>query len=213
MPCDRRSVQRRRSRSAPASSSRWRNRRSPPPRRPAARPRRCARRRRAGPRTGSRAPARPAGSARPCWRAARPSRSITAPLPPRGWKTPNSYSMNARMVNRLGQRIRRHAEILALEREAEPHARVREVALEVAVDRAERPQQRQRLQHVGRQQVGAAVERRFQHRTEGGQLGAVVGHEARQVAASSATGWATRLLQARHVAAGRDAARPSNIRS
>ena len=29
---------------------------------------------------------------------------ITAPQPPRGWNTPNSYSMNDRMVNRLGQR-------------------------------------------------------------------------------------------------------------
>ena len=27
---------------------------------------------------------------------------ITAPQPPRGWNTPNSYSMNDRMVNRLG---------------------------------------------------------------------------------------------------------------
>ena len=30
--------------------------------------------------------------------------AMTAPVPPRGWWTPNSYSMNDRIVNRLGQR-------------------------------------------------------------------------------------------------------------
>ena len=29
---------------------------------------------------------------------------MSAPQPPRGWNTPNSYSMKDRMVNRLGQR-------------------------------------------------------------------------------------------------------------
>ncbi len=40
----------------------------------------------------------------PISRAMRAMADITAPQPPRGWNTPNSYSMNDRMVNRLGQR-------------------------------------------------------------------------------------------------------------
>ncbi len=44
------------------------------------------------------------GTSTPMSRAIRSIAVITAPQPPRGWYTPNSYSMNDRMVNRLGQR-------------------------------------------------------------------------------------------------------------
>ena len=46
----------------------------------------------------------PRRNSAPMSRATSPSVSISAPQPPRGWNTPNSYSMNDRMVNRLGQR-------------------------------------------------------------------------------------------------------------
>ena len=50
----------------------------------------------------------PTGSAMrkvtPMSRAIRSIAVITAPHPPRGWYTPNSYSMKDRIVNRLGQR-------------------------------------------------------------------------------------------------------------
>ncbi len=75
---------------------------------------------------------------------------------------------------------RRHAEVLALEREAEAHARVAEVAREVAVDAAQRPQPAQGSQDRRREQRAGARERHLQDRLEGAQLGPVVGAHRRQ---------------------------------
>ena len=144
--------------------------------------RRRPRRRR--PRRSRRAPARQAcraGSRRPCAGPARAMASETAPQPPTGWKTPCSYSRKERIVNRLGQRNGRHAEIFGLEREGEAHPRVGEVAAQVAVDAAMRPQVRQGAQHAG-DAIAPGWRSPLQHRPESLQLGAVVVEEGPHVA-------------------------------
>ena len=73
---------------------------------------------------------------------------------------------------------RRHAEILRLEREGEPHARVGEVAPQILVDAREGPERRQRRQHGGRHEVERARERLLEHRPEAFELVAVVVEEA-----------------------------------
>ena len=62
---------------------------------------------------------------------------------------------------------RRHAEVLRLERERQPDARVGEVAGQFAVERLPRPQERQQLDEVPAQQVAPAEERTFQAWAEG----------------------------------------------
>ncbi len=83
-------------------------------------------------------------------------------------------------AEQAGAAERRHAEIFALERKRQPHTLVLEVAGKVPVQRLMRPQAGKRFQHAGPQQVEHAVERRFQSRLKGFQLGAVVVHESAQ---------------------------------
>ena len=80
-----------------------------------------------------------------------------------------------------GAAERRHAQILALEREGEPDPGVGEVARQVGIDGLVRPHQRQRLQQRRIDQIEHAVEGLLQHGPEGLQLPPVVRHEARQV--------------------------------
>jgi hypothetical protein len=55
-------------------------------------------------------------------------------------------------VNKLGH-------LLALEREREPRARVREVAPQIRVDARPRPHERQQLEQRQLEHVGVAIER------------------------------------------------------
>ena len=72
---------------------------------------------------------------------------------------------------------RRHAEILGLEREGEPHPRVLEEAAQLPVDRREGLKLGQRRQHGAGGQGAAGVESLLQHRFEQLQLGAPVREE------------------------------------
>ena len=88
--------------------------------------------------------------------------SDTAEQPPIGCHTPNSYSRNDRIENRLGQLNGDMPEVLRLERERQPDARVAEVAAEFA-NRATATAAASAAASASRQleQVAPAEERRF----------------------------------------------------
>ena len=81
------------------------------------------------------------------------------------------------MLNKLGQVKGDMPEILGLKAEAEANALIFEIASQVGIERAPRPQERQQLEHVKLGQVSPALEGRLQKGHKALQLVAIVAEE------------------------------------